>query len=123
MKQLILSLLLALTALTAGAQGTDPLGQLKADPKKAFGTDYPYPMVTHPLTKAPKGYKPFYISHYARHGSRYYWSHSLYNELDTLLSTATHRPLSSRRKLLPLNNTSSPRFVMAVPLLHNRSPK
>ena len=91
MKQLILSLLLALTALTAGAQGTDPLGQLKADPKKAFGTDYPYPMVTHPLTKAPKGYKPFYISHYARHGSRYYWSHSLYNELDTLLSTAHER--------------------------------
>lgn len=24
-----------------------------------------------PLAKAPKGYKPFYISHYGRHGSRY----------------------------------------------------
>lgn len=24
-----------------------------------------------PQTKAPKGYKPFYISHYGRHGSRY----------------------------------------------------
>ena len=24
-----------------------------------------------PLAEAPKGYKPFYISHYGRHGSRY----------------------------------------------------
>ena len=26
------------------------------------------------LTKAPRGYKPFYISHYGRHGSRYHTS-------------------------------------------------
>ena len=31
---------------------------------------YPGP-VQHQLTPAPRGYKPFYISHYGRHGSRY----------------------------------------------------
>ena len=31
---------------------------------------YPGPIQTK-LTPAPKGYAPFYISHYGRHGSRY----------------------------------------------------
>ena len=30
------------------------------------------------MTKAPKGYKPFYISHYGRHGSRSDWAGSKY---------------------------------------------
>ena len=32
----------------------------------------PYEMAVQPeaLTKAPRGYKPFYISHYGRHGTR-----------------------------------------------------
>ena len=29
-----------------------------------------YPATT-PLTKAPKGYEPFYMSHYGRHGARW----------------------------------------------------
>ena len=39
------------------------------------------------LTKAPEGYKPFYISHYGRHGSRYMSSNEYYvtaiNKLDS----------------------------------------
>ena len=31
------------------------------------------------LTPAPHGYKPFYISHYGRHGSRYHSKPSIYN--------------------------------------------
>ena len=76
--------------LTAGAQSVSPLDQLKADPRKAYGTDYPYEFTTEKLTKAPNGYKPFYISHYGRHGSRYYWNAFLYREMDSLLTTA-HR--------------------------------
>ena len=34
-------------------------------------------------TPAPKGYKPFYISHYGRHGSRYHWT---VNHIDRGLS-------------------------------------
>ncbi len=36
------------------------------------GSNYlAYPAPTKPLTPAPKGKKPFYISHYGRHGSRF----------------------------------------------------
>ena len=39
---------------------------------------YPGP-TQHTLTPAPRGYKPFYISHYGRHGSRYHSRPSMYN--------------------------------------------
>ena len=81
-------LLLSLIPLLTLAQGTTPLEQLKSEPRKAYGTDYPYPMKEVRLTPAPRGYKPFYISHYGRHGSRYYWNNHLYKELDTLLTEA-----------------------------------
>ena len=80
-------------AVAAWAQGTSASDQLKADPRKAYGTDYPYTFTTEKLTKAPKGYKPFYISHYGRHGSRYYWNAYLYRELDSLLTTAHRKQL------------------------------
>lgn len=75
------------STLTVSAQN-GILGELDSDPRKAYGNDYPYGYAESTLTPAPKGYKPFYISQYARHGSRYYWNDTLYHELDTLLSTA-----------------------------------
>lgn len=39
--------------------------------EKSGGVYYAYPADFKPQTKAPRGYKPFYISHYGRHGSRY----------------------------------------------------
>ena len=75
-------------AINVSAQNASALDQLKADPRKAYGNDYPYPHYIVDLTKTPDGYKPFYISHYARHGSRYYWNAFLYQELDSLLSKA-----------------------------------
>ena len=42
------------------------------DIRKTAGVYYAYPVSEiQAQTKAPKGYKPFYISHYGRHGSRY----------------------------------------------------
>ena len=76
--------------IAAWAQGVSPADQLNANPRKAYGTDYPYEFTTAKLTKAPHGYKPFYISHYGRHGSRYYWNPFLYKEMDSLLTIA-HR--------------------------------
>lgn len=95
MKRSILSVAFALlTIISAWGQRTSALQQLKADPRRAYGTDYPYKQTADvKLTKAPSGYKPFYISHYARHGSRYYWSSSLYKELDTLLTVAHQKQL------------------------------
>ena len=78
-------LLLLLTATMAWGQRLSATDQLKADPRKAYGTDYPYQVVDYKMTAAPKGYTPFYISHYGRHGSRYYWNATLYREVDTLL--------------------------------------
>ena len=91
MKRIIPTLLFMLLTITAWAQSVSVLDQLKADPKRSYGNDYPYPTTTARLTKAPKGYKPFYISHYARHGSRYYWNDQLYKDLDTLLTVAHNK--------------------------------
>ncbi len=93
MRRFILIACLLLTALTAWSQGVPPLEQLRDDPLKAYGNDYPYLFPTTELTRAPRGYKPFYISHYARHGSRYYWNDTLYKQLDTLLAVAHDRHL------------------------------
>lgn len=90
MKRILTILFLTLLTITVWAQGNSPFDQLKADPRKAYGTDYPYAFTNVQLTKAPSGYTPFYISHYGRHGSRYYWNSFLYKELDSLLTTA-HR--------------------------------
>ena len=81
MKKILVSVFLALVAVMAVAQNRNVLDDLKADPRKAYGNDYPYKLVPSPQTKAPKGYKPFYISHYSRQGSRYYWNEFLYRSL------------------------------------------
>ena len=88
MKKILTTLLFVLFALTTWAQNRSALDILKSDPRRAYGTDYPYQLQTRPLTKAPNGYKAFYISHYARHGSRYYWTDRLYRDLDRQLTAA-----------------------------------
>lgn len=93
MKRLLSSLLITLFAICIFAQQNNVLDQLKSDPRKAYGTDYPYAFEMKALTKAPKGYKPFYISHYARHGSRYYWSKDLYKDLEAQLGEAHDKHL------------------------------
>ena len=93
LKRTVCSLTLALFTMLAWAQGSPAFEQLKENPKKSYGNDCPYPFDNAKLTKAPRGYKPFYISHYARHGSRYYWNDMLYRELDSLLSTAHNKHL------------------------------
>lgn len=91
MKKTLTLLLFVLVASTSWAQGIAALEELKADPRKSYGTDYPYEYTNLRLTKAPSGYKPFYISHYGRHGSRYYWNAMLYQELANLLTKAHER--------------------------------
>ena len=86
MKKMLI--LLALLPAMLMAQRPNVMDELKADPKKSYGNDYPYLFQPEQLTAAPEGYKPFYISHYGRHGSRYYWSDKLYQELDTLMKQA-----------------------------------
>lgn len=51
---------------------------LKSDPYKAAGNHHPYIVPEYSDTKAPHGYKAFYLSHYGRHGSRYLTSRTVY---------------------------------------------
>ena len=45
--------------------------EMKKDRNLSADNYVAYPGPQKPQTPAPKGYKPFYISHYGRHGSRY----------------------------------------------------
>ena len=107
-KKTILLMMSLLMAIMSWAQGISALDQLKADPRKSYGMDYPYSFTTQKLTKAPKGYKPFYISHYGRHGSRYYWNAMLYQELSKLLTTAHEKQI-----LTPEGEAFYERFMAA----------
>ena len=64
-----LALILATCGLGVSAQTT--FEEISADLNKAGGVYLAYPKVEAKQTPAPKGYKPFYVSHYGRHGSRY----------------------------------------------------
>lgn len=70
MKRIITAMLAALCAVTAFSQ--DPRALIQANPDRLGGVHHMYEAPeTIVDTKAPRGYRPFYISHYGRHGSRY----------------------------------------------------
>jgi len=76
-RTIILAVISFTAAITASAQTY--LDLVKENPQVASYAFYTY---TEPgdvaLTKAPKGFKPIYISHYGRHGSRYHTSESFF---------------------------------------------
>lgn len=85
-RHILLSTAFALSLTTATAQTS--FEEISADLNKAGGVYLAYPEVTAKLTPAPKGYKPFYISHYGRHGSRYLLGDGDYTESIDLLKKA-----------------------------------
>lgn len=67
-KMFLMLLVLMTTALSAQTTKQEVMKNILT----AGSTYYSYPGApTRKLTPAPRGYKPFYISHYGRHGSRY----------------------------------------------------
>lgn len=69
MKRLTSVILLILIVLVAQAQTARE--EIKANRQLSANNYYAYPTPTVKQKAAPKGYEPFYISTYARHGSRY----------------------------------------------------
>lgn len=70
MKKTLLSLVCILSAMTMLAQSVRE--DIKNDVRCSASNHFAYPTPSQQtLTPAPDGYKPFYISHYGRHGSRY----------------------------------------------------
>lgn len=53
-----------------------------------YGNDGLCPTEIRAQTKAPKGYKPFYLSHYGRHGARYAWDKAVYDNIKEVLDSA-----------------------------------
>jgi hypothetical protein len=86
LKKLTILLGMALAAQAAVAQTT--LDEILATPEKAGGVYYAYPVTESLNTPAPKGYKPFYISHYGRHGSRYLIGDNDYRWVRQLMADA-----------------------------------
>ena len=91
MKRILFPLLLMFCALSVLAQNVPAFEQLKADPKKSYGNDYPYQNQQEVLTKAPKGYKPFYLSHMGRHGARFVDGSKFYPKMYEIWKTADEK--------------------------------
>ena len=88
-KYLIIPLLLAV--ISAAAQpvpDNDFVNYLRAFPQRASQNLHSYEFDALSDTPAPKGYKPFYISHYGRHGSRSAGDGHDYARLEKVLSEA-----------------------------------
>jgi len=88
--QIAVSLLLALP-LSAQKSALD---EIRENPDLSGGVYYAYKAPDKELTPAPKGYKPFYISHYGRHGSRY-----MLNDMDYMRPLMTLRRAAEAGKL------------------------
>ncbi len=114
MKKLLTALLLLASTLSF-AQQYDVLDQIKADPRKAWGMEGPHRFDAPALSPAPKGYKPFYISHYGRHGSRYAWNSKTYSLIREVLEAA-----HAQQALTPLGEEFYTRFMdfYAMPLIN-----
>ena len=70
MKRILTLIVSAALCLSLGAQN-DALRLITENPYRAANNMHYYEFNPIEDTPAPKGYKPFYISHYGRHGSRY----------------------------------------------------
>lgn len=87
----VLAIAFAALCFTASAQSTAQIKEY--DPQFRYELYRPYPAenIDKELSKAPQGYKPFYISHLTRHGSRWHASKSSYNKPLAVLSAAAER--------------------------------
>ena len=81
-------ILISALLLSVSMMAQTALDEIRECPEKSGGVYYAYPVPTQRLTPAPKGYKPFYISHYGRHGSRYLLSDNDYKRALDALRTA-----------------------------------
>lgn len=92
MKQNRIALLLAcalFAGISAGAQERPAaFERILSDPEYAYLEYRDYPVPDCKPSAPPKGYKPVYISHYSRHGSRYNYIQSSYDNLKALFEKA-----------------------------------
>ena len=89
---------LALLAIFGGNLAAQNLTERVAESKDiAAGVYHPYHYGDLTDTPAPKGYKPFYISHYGRHGSRYHTSDRFFKSGEKYLKLAKEAGILSEQ--------------------------
>ena len=113
MKKILLSAAMLCAALLGGAQTSQD--EIFETIEKAGGIYYAYPVTESANTPAPKGYKPFYISHYGRHGSRYLISDADYRRAIDLFADA-----SAKGALTPLGEDVNKRLASLWEEAHGR---
>lgn len=77
---------LVLVPTCAAAQTS--VADFQDSPEKSGGVYYAYTARETSPSRVPKGYRPFYISHYGRHGSRYLISDEDYTRIARILDKA-----------------------------------
>ena len=94
MKKLMTLFAGLLSCVLLQAQQYDVVEKVKADIRKAYGMEGPHRLDEFgTLSKAPSGYKPFYISHYGRHGSRYAWNPDTYTLIRDVFKKAEEKDI------------------------------
>ena len=73
-------------AFVLNSHSQDYADQILKDTRKAAGNLFPYEIEPGQDTPAPKGYKPFYISHYGRHGSRYFDDQEVVDDVNSKIT-------------------------------------
>lgn len=111
-----LLLLFAGLLLAAPAVAQSAYDEIMADPDKAGGIYYMYPFDEPSATPAPKGYEPFYISHYGRHGARYILRNHQYDYVAEVLDRAR-----ADGKLTAKGLDACKRFLAIYPSLKGRA--
>ena len=86
----IAAALLLGAVLCAQEYAVDPVvaAALRENPMRSANNHFPYVHGDLHETPPPAGYKPFYISHYGRHGSRHSWGGENYELVIGILHTA-----------------------------------
>lgn len=115
MRKSLIILLLLLAGRAAFAQQYDILDQLKDHREYLDATDYLCPTGPVQLTPAPKGYEPFYVSHYGRHGARYAWQSDIYDRLHNVFGKA-----ADNENLTPLGASFREKFESLYPSVRYR---
>lgn len=113
MKKLLFTAIISLFAITTIAQSVQE--DLKRDIRYSASNQMAYPTPTQALTPAPEGYKPFYISHYGRHGSRY-----LINPKDYSYPYEVLKSADSAGVLTPLGKNVLKRYEIIIQEADNR---
>jgi len=99
MRKLILAIVLLAAALPS--MGQQAREEIRKNVRLSASNYLAYPAPTQKLTPAPKGYKPCYLSHYGRHGSRHLIGRGDFTmPIETLEKADSAGKLTERGKLL-----------------------